>query len=168
MIEKAISTFIQSLSANWISVQELEEASKQQGLLADWAQASWEAIVEASMPFETRPVRLVVYADGADCHPSSSRFSSCDELPTHEIRCGPLDEMVVDRLSGRLLQKISDGYAFDRFVSFQDGWFFERPPFDHALIETDGRESVVALDRLTWALVKVKEVRGSGSLPDRP
>lgn len=155
VIEEAISTFVHSLNTNWKAVRDLEEASQQEGLLGDWAQASWEALVEASIPFKSRQVRLVVYGDGADCHTGSSRFSSPADAATHQVRCRPIDDMVVDRLSGKPVPGSNDGYALDRFVSFGDAWFFEKPPFDHALIEGGGREYVVATSRLTWELAEV-------------
>lgn len=154
MIEKSISTFVGLLNSNWDSVSRLEDAVGQKGLLEDWAQASWEALVEATFPFEEGRVRLVVYGDGADCNPSSSRFSAPRELPTHQVRCNPTHDMVLDKLSGNRLRQFQDGYALDRFVSFDGAWFFEKPPFDHALLELDGCQYVVELNQLIWSLAK--------------
>jgi hypothetical protein len=155
MIAYAIATFVQTLNASWTEVGELEKLAKQEGLLADWAQASWEALVEASVPFVSRQPRLAIYGDGADVHSGSSRFSFPDDLPTHQVRCKPANGTVLDRLSGEPIPKVEDGYALDRFVSVSGNWYFDKPPFDHALVESNGHEHVVALDGLKWELVEL-------------
>jgi hypothetical protein len=155
MIETAIGAFLKCLNASWSAVRELEVSTAQDGLLADWAQASWEALVEGGTTGTAGPTRLVVYGDGADLHPASSRFGFPDDLPTHEVRCQPVDTNVVDRLSGKPILPIAGGYGLDRFVSLNDGWFSEKPPFDHALIKLDKGEYVVALKSLSWELARL-------------
>ncbi|KGQ19959.1 hypothetical protein LF41_2466 [Lysobacter dokdonensis DS-58] len=63
--------------------------------------------------------------------------------------------MVVDRVTGNPVSQNGASYALDRFVSVADGWYFERPAFDHALIERDGKEFVVSIEQLKWQLVEL-------------
>lgn len=152
MNEHSITVFVGLLNSHWIPMQKLEDATGHEGLTADWAQASWEAIVEASLPRTTPPPRLVVYGDGADCHSGSSRASFPDDLPTCAIYCELANDVVIDYLSGDLMQRDGATYAFDRFVSVESGWYFERPPFDHVLLERDGRQYVAEQGAVTWTL----------------
>src|SRR5688572_30617015 len=98
-------------------------------LLGDWAQASWEALVEGALSSELPGIRLVVYGDGADVHPKSSRFSFENDSATHV------------------------GYALDRFVAVVGKWYAEHPTFDHALITRDDIEYVVPLAEIEWRVV---------------
>lgn len=153
ILNKAIAAYVDILNANWPAVNGLEITSGQMSLTADWAQASWESIVEAVLTIESRRVWLVVYGDGADCHARSSRFSCPDELPTHQVCCVSSDCVaLVDKLSGGAVPRMDDGYALDRFVSVDGGWYHERPPFNHALVEGGGIEYVIPLSRLDWRL----------------
>ncbi len=153
ILNKAIAAYVDVLNANWLAVYGLEMASGQMGLTADWAQASWESIVEAVLTNESKRVWLVVYGDGADCHALSSRFSCPDELPTHQVYCVSSDGVaIVDKLSGGPVPRMDGGYALDRFVFFDGGWYHERPPFNHALVDGGGVEYVIPLNRLDWRL----------------
>lgn len=152
ILEYALTSFRRLLESSWADISALEVSSAQQGLTADWMQASWEAVVEASLSGQFGRMRLLVYGDGADCHPRSSRFSSPEDLPTHKVTCRPIDGFVVDLLTGDRLSERGSGYVLDRFVSFKEGWHYETPPFDHALLDARGEQYVVRTDRLTWHL----------------
>lgn len=156
-IEVSVRAFLKLLNAGWTDVSSLQVGTNQLTLLDDWAQASWEAIVEGTIPFSGQPVRLVVYGNGADLHGGSSRFSFPSDKATHQIRCQPVGDNVVDCLSGKLLPYPGDGqgYALDRFVSMSGPWYKEGPPFDHALLERQDGEYVIALDQLDWLLIEV-------------
>jgi len=156
-LRTSIGAFLKLLNAGWTDVSSLQVGANQPSLLDDWAQASWEAIVEGTIPFAEQPIRLVVYGNGADLHGGSSRFSFPNDKATHQIRCQPAGNAVVDRLSGKLLPYAEDGegYALDRFVSLSGAWYQEGPPFDHALLESQDGEYVIALDQLDWRLVEV-------------
>ena len=161
MIEHAIAVFVGLLNSNWVAMQSLSDSVKQQGLPADWAQASWETIVEASLPATSPPIRLEVYGDGADCHPGSSRASFPGALPTHALQCRPANDFVLDYLSGKPISRAGGAYAFDRFVSVKDGWYFESPIFDHVLLEREGEEYVIKLSEVEWELAPIGN-RNSG------
>lgn len=156
-IEVSVRAFLKLLNAGWTDVSSLQVGTNQPSLLDDWAQASWEAIVEGTIPFSGQPVRLVVYGNGADLHGGSSRFSFPGDNATHQVRCQPVGDNVVDCLSGRLLPYLGygQGYALDRFVSMSGAWYKEGPPFDHALLERQDCEYVIALDQLDWLLIEV-------------
>lgn len=156
MIQDAVAVFVGSLNASWAALQGLSDSSEYKGLSADWAQASWEAIVEASLPLTSPPIRLEVYGDGADCHSRSSRFSFPEALPTHAVHCKAVNDFAVDRLSGKPITTGEGCYIFDRFVSVRDGWYFEEAPFDHALLVRGGIEYVVALSGLEWEVVRIE------------
>jgi hypothetical protein len=98
--------------------------------------------------------RLAVYGDGADCHAGSSRFSYPDAMPTHQIVCWP-KEGAIDLISGGRIAAGTRGFALDRFVAFREGWYYEEPPFDHALFECNGVEIVASLDRAKWGICRV-------------
>lgn len=151
MIEVALSYFRRLLDCSWADINALEIASGQEGLAADWMQASWETVVEAALSGQFAKLRLAVYGDGADCHPRSSRFSSPIDLPTHQIICRPRDEFVVDALTGARVASCSR-YSLDRFVSVTGGWYYESPPFDHALLDIGQEQCVVKADRLIWGI----------------
>jgi hypothetical protein len=150
ILEDALASFRRLLESSWGDISALEASSAQQGLTADWMQASWETVVEAGLSGEIGRIRLLVYGDGADCHPRSSRFSSPEDLPTHKVTCWPSDSFVVDLLTGRRLTDSGSAYIFDRFVSFKEGWYHEAPPFDHALLDAESEQYVVRVDRLRW------------------
>lgn len=152
MIELAVLHFRSLLESSWAYVNALELSSGQEGLTADWMQASWEAVVEAALSRKFVGLRLVVYGDGADCHARSSRFSNPADFPTHQVVCRASDDLVVDVLTGKRV--VNRAYfKLDRFVSIKDGWYYEIAPFDHALIEVEQEQCVVKADRLFWDVV---------------
>ncbi|MGO4552569.1 hypothetical protein AB4059_15925 [Lysobacter sp. 2RAF19] len=156
MIDSAIVAFINVLNASWRALAEEEARGTQEGLLWDWSQANWEVLVEASLNIRSGGLRLSVYGEGADCRGGSSRFSFPDDLPTHEVRCQPAHALVIDALSGAQVRVVDGGYALDRFVSVHGGWYFDRPPFNHALIEIDGKQCALPVDELNWSLAKLQ------------
>lgn len=163
MVNQAIQVFLRALSAGWNDVLRLQQEAEQPGMVDDWAQALWESIVESSLPSTAFPVRLAVYGEGADCHPRSSRFSFPDDLPTHEVRCFPIDGSVRDHLTGRPLVVAEEGYALDRFVVTNGSWYEVQPPFDHVLIELGGQEYVAPVSNLSWRVVELQPQEKHGS-----
>src|SRR5690606_26707363 len=104
MITQAMAVFIEMLNASPDTVKRLAELQESDNLVADWMQACWEMVVEGSLPRTSPPARLVVYGDGADCYPQSSRISFPEDLPTHEVVCKPIGTNAADVLSGTKLQ----------------------------------------------------------------
>ena len=151
MIDAAMSTFRDVLGSGWSLIQDLEQQSEVKGLVQDWAQATWEIVVEAALTKKGAPVRLVVYGDGADCNGASSRVLFAGSLPTHEI-VAMVHPGVVDLLGGRDLATCGGSCKFDRFVSFRDGWYFQSPPFDHLLGICDGEEVVYRWSDVSWSV----------------
>jgi hypothetical protein len=160
MIKTAIETFVSALNSTWGGVSRLQEASTQQGLVADWAQASWESIVEAALSAGEIPLRLVVYGDGADIYGASSRFSDPEAEATHEVRCRPIGNEAVDHLSEMPIADKPDGYTLDRFVTLRGQWYEEAPPFDFALVTYDETEFVVPISALEWDVAEVRDRDG--------
>ena len=156
MIKVAIERFVALLNAEWAAVASLASDAGRPELLADWAQASWEALVEGALSSELPGIRLVVYGDGADVHPKSSRFSFENDLATHEVRCVPIAANgATDRISNEVLRNDEVGYALDRFVAVVGKWYAERPTFDHAMVTRDAIEYVVPLADIEWRVVAV-------------
>lgn len=155
-INGAIERFLALLNAEWAAIASLARDAGRPELMGDWAQASWEAVVEGALSSELPGIRLVVYGDGADVHPKSSRFSFENDSATHEVRCVPIAANgATDRLSNDVLVRDDAGYALDRFVAVVGKWYAERPAFDHALVTRDGVEYVVPLAEVEWRVVPV-------------
>ena len=154
MINGAIERFVALLNAEWTAIATLARDAGRPELVGDWAQASWEALVEGALSSELPGIRLVVYGDGADVHPKSSRFSFENDSATHEVRCVPIAANgATDRLSNDVLVRDDVGYALDRFVAVVGKWYAERPTFDHALVTRDAIEYVVPLAEIEWRVV---------------
>jgi hypothetical protein len=151
LIEQAIFSFVSVLDAQWKAVAALSSASGRPGLVADWQQATWEALVEGALASEYPGIRLSIYGEGADVHGSSSRFSFPEDLPTHAVYCRVGDAgSTVDRLSGRAVDSASGEFFFDQFVHFDGAWYTDQPPFDHALVVANGVELVLPVSALRW------------------
>ena len=156
MFKAAIERFVALLNSEWAAIDAMARDAGRPELLGDWAQASWEALVEGALSSELPGIRLVVYGDGADVHPKSSRFSFENDSATHEVRCVPIAANgATDRLSNDVLVRDDAGYALDRFVAVGGKWYAERPTFDHALVTRDGVEYVVPLAEIKWRVVPV-------------
>lgn len=163
-LDVALDAFLTVLRSSWHSVRRglVESPSWDESVMADWAQANWEMVVEAALSREQRVV-LEVYAAGADCNDGSSRVWRPELLPTHAIVCRTTrpDGVVRDHLSGRDIEAPSAGLRLTEFVAVtQDGWYRAEPPFDHALVEYDRVEVVVSLADVSFLLLEIETSTG--------
>lgn len=159
-LDDAVQAFLHVLRCGWPSVRIglVESADWDESVLADWAQANWEMIVEAAVSRREQVV-LEVYGDGADCNDHSSRVWRPDFLPSHAVFCrtARTDGIVRDQLTGEAIRMPSAGLRLFQFVALtQDGWYKAEPPFDHALLDSDQCEVVVNLTDVAFALVEIQ------------
>lgn len=160
----ALDAFLTVLRSSWHSVRSglVETAGWDESVLNDWAQANWEMIVEAALSREQQVI-LDVYAGGADCNDPSSRVWQPEVRPTHAVACFTLraDGVTRDYLTGLDIKMPSAGLRLTEFVALtEDGWYRAEPPFDHALVDSDGVEAVVSLAEVSFFLVEVETSTG--------
>lgn len=144
-LEPALQTFLAVLKAGWDAVGNVA-ALKQtdpQEFRSDWAQANWEAIVEAGV--SDGYVFLEPYGDGADCNQTGSRVWVPGAVATHAVVCMPLlGDSAVDRLIEKEVVFPQDGLVVDRFASLTaEGWHSEQAPFDHVLSFSSGQSEML-------------------------
>lgn len=155
VLDLALGTFLDVLRSGWVSVGDLAalKGVAAEVLRADWAQANWEAIVEAAV--SEGHLYIEPYGDGADCNSIGSRVWMPGAKSTHVVSCYPLAGIsVVDRLLGQDVTFPGEGLPVDRFACLTDeGWYEERPPFDHVLtILPGGREALFLASDMRFAL----------------
>jgi hypothetical protein len=158
-LNDAIEVFLTVLRTSWPAMTELANRMVTRDtteVLADWAQANWEMIVEAALS-TNQLVFTEPYGEGADCNSRSSRVWKPDADATHIVHCiSQHGGSVTDVLSGQLMQLPDGGLPFERFVSrTPNGWYLECPPFDHALLFHE-RETLIALDEVRFVLMKIE------------
>lgn len=148
----AVGAFRSLISAGWASVNNVATGVGSENLVSDWMQAMWESIVEMSIPDSNLIPSIEIYGDGADCFGGSSRFSRYDVLPNFVIECrGTKSVPIIDQLNGKRLPVLPQALEFDRFVSMQETWYAEIPPFDCVLLSSvDGNTYVILADGLQW------------------
>ena len=119
----------------------------------DLAQVHWELFVEQIL---CQPNQfLEIYGSGSDLESAAhSRVFFHDATPTHEIVCRARCKQR-DFLSGNDIDV--NQWHFDRFVSFENNWYAESPPFDHLLLSngTSGDVAVVSLSDLSFEMTKL-------------
>ncbi len=155
-LQCALVVFREALMSSWDRVQQLALTIPGRGaeeFLSDWAQATWEMLVEAAVSSEA-PVYLEPYGEGADCNDIGSRVWHPGVSSTHSIRCVPVDgNTFQDALTGRTLLAPSGGLVLDQFVTLtENGWYRPGPPFDYVLALQDNTELVLPLDRVKFLL----------------
>lgn len=156
-INDVISRFLNLIRDSWPSIEAIANTESIDSFKSDWLQASWELAVEGCLSKTLKEnIFIEPYGDGADANGNSSRILDQDALATHSVNCVPKNKQsVFDALNNINFQFLPDGLPLDRFVSMgQDGWYYERPPFDMALIDQDGREMVFKISDLDMILVK--------------
>lgn len=161
LLRTAVLTFVSLLRSGWSDVYELgrsvpgRDASE---YVADWAQASWEMLVEAAVS-PNGNTYLEPYGDGADCNSVGSRVWRPGVSSTHAVHILPRDGGELrDGLTGTMFPLPERGIAIDRFVALsEDGWFKPEPPFDHVLVHQNGREKVVPISEVEFLLAVVSD-----------
>jgi hypothetical protein len=153
-IDAAIRRFSEFLRTNWELVR-TERGGDFEDWWCDWTQANWELLVEAAVPWTER-VRMEVYGDGADCHPSSSRVTLPEATATHRLVCVPSGQLP---LKNELRGSSPHGHSelvFDRFVALDGTWYREAPPFDMVLAHVDDEPVVFALHLVRLSLIPLE------------
>jgi hypothetical protein len=122
----------------------------------DWAQANWELLVER--PLCVTGEYLDIYGSGSDYEAAAySRVFFHEGLPTHEIICEAVNgKPVQDLLSNE--STIPAQCRFERFVSRFNGWFDDKPPFDHVLLLKDNKQHLVPLGSVKFVLQRCDTV----------
>lgn len=151
----AIEAFLVLLRSGWSNIKELAVAVGRapEEHLSDWAQANWEAVVEAALS-PCGGVFIEPYGDGADINSVGSRVWMPGTTSTHAIHCLPrLGASAWDGLTGRLAEFPQMGLFVDRFAAATaSGWYAEEPPFDHVLTTCEGRENLFRLSDVRFLL----------------
>ncbi len=138
-ITDAVHAFRRAVLAAYPAVDGL--ARQDRSLVADWLQANWETIVEASIAPHLG-VRLEIYGDGADCNERSSRVWRPQDVTTHQVVCVSPNGLF-DALTGTA---VTAGLPLDRFCTLHDSYPQERPPFDLAQLQSDELSLVAVAD----------------------
>jgi hypothetical protein len=123
------------------------------GYWNDWAQANWEALVEAMLPRDLT-ARLRVYGDGAVCNGHRSRILAPRLAETHVIVCRPRGDLRPrDLLGDTVVHPDTPRLIFDRFVTIDGDRAVEAPPFDCVRVLTpDEHGLVLPIDAVTFHL----------------
>ncbi len=153
-IDDLVRNFIRLLNYYWKDLEVIIDIDHTGSLKEDWLQANWEILVEGPLNRDKK-VYLQVYGDGADLNSISSRVIYPSALPTHSINCIPQKgNVLIDYLNQTKIEAPINGFAVDRFVSIgEDGWYYEKPPFDKILINND-TEVVLDIEALNFILVE--------------
>ncbi len=161
-LNESIEVFLTILRSSWPAMTELAKTMACRDVdevLADWAQANWEMIVEAALS-TNELVFTEPYGEGADCNAQGSRVWDPGNVTTHAthiVHCiSKHDGSVTDILAHQRTQLSDGGVPFDRFVSrTPNGWYAECPPFDHVLLLDGAREMLISLQDVQFILRKV-------------
>jgi len=155
-VNETTSRFIRLLCNSWSSIEEIENADSTGSFRLDWLQATWELAVEGMLRQHVEGTFfLEPYGDGADANGASSRILEPTGLPTHRINCVPTaSKNAIDVLNNVGVEFSETGMPCDRFVTLgDDGWYYERPPFDMVLVDQGEGEMVFKLSDLDILLV---------------
>jgi hypothetical protein len=158
VLDLAIEAFLALLRAGWGNIKGLAAAMGKdpEEFLSDWAQANWEAVVEAAISPRGRTF-IEPYGDGADCNPVGSRVWMAGVASTHAVHCVPRSGTSAwDYLMGEEVEFPQTSLLVDRFaIATADGWYAEQPPFDHVLTTFRGREALFRLSDVRFVLREV-------------
>jgi len=156
LLDAAVGVFVQIICSDWWAVEGLAKTAHREPaeVLAEWAQANWETVVESSVSPDGK-VFIEPYGEGADCNAVGSRVWMPGVASTHAVTCVPRSgDQALDVLVGEYLGFPEGGYPIDRFVALTDeGWYAERPPFDHVLISVSGKDTVFRMSDLRFGLM---------------
>ena len=151
----ALQVFLRLLCAGWEGVEALAKSTLREPneVLADWAQANWETIVEAAVSLDGA-VFIEPYGEGADCNSVGSRVWMPGAASTHAVNCIPRSgNQVWNVLLEEYVRFPEEGYAVDRFATpREDGWYAECPPFDHVVTTASRQEGLFRLSDVSFVL----------------
>lgn len=148
-IDESIRGFSTYLSLAWPIVQEFAARATEENFVKDWQQASWESLVEASLPIGV----LNLYNGGAEFYPDSCRVfrPATSDAPTDIVVCMPAEsERVVDLLTDSLVQFPATGFPMEALVAASGRTFAEAPPFRHVLAIDGDQEYVFSIDAVRF------------------
>ena len=154
-LKRILSNYSRLLVSSWNIVENASQKDETGSLKIDWLQANWEVLVEGLLG--DHQITLEVYGEGADCNGANSRVIYPKRLPTHKIICAPLEgNQIRDILNNQDLDVSRNDVVFDSFVSIgEDGWYYERPDFDHVLAEHNNHSVVVEFGKVGFELKKI-------------
>jgi hypothetical protein len=160
-VDGVIRSFAEFLRHAAPVVGPLSRQADDPGYWNDWAQANWEALVEAMLPRDLT-ARLRVYGDGAVCNGHRSRILAPRLAETHVITCHPRGDLRPrDLLGDRVVVPMSSLLLFDRFVTIDDDHAVEAPPFDCVRVRTpDSPQVVLPIDAVTFRLCSTRALGG--------
>lgn len=158
-INETVARFVNYLRSSWPVIEEIGSLDTTGSFKNDSMQAMWELAVEGQLKSQISDLQfLVPYGDGADANGASSRILEPAGLPTHCVNCVPkAGESTYDVLNAMDVAFPSDGMACDRFVTLgDDGWYYEKAPFDMILVDDGGGEMVFRVCDLDMIIVPLK------------
>lgn len=138
------------LNKSWSSVDKFFQHDSTGSLKDDWLQANWELLVEGQI--DTGRVKaLDIYGEGADVNGDSSRILFPDRQPTHSVLVHSQNKSIYDYLANKTIE-ISEGTVLSKLVTFKNGWYYEKPPFNKVLVEFNGKEMVLDFEKVLFSL----------------
>ena len=154
-LKEILMNYAAFLNASWNTVELISKNDTTGSMKIDWLQANWEILVEGAL--HEQKIKLEIYGEGADCNGASSRVLFPDLLPTHKILCVPIEgNEIYDVLNKKHIDTLSGHIIFDYFVSFQtNGWYYEKPKFDHILANYNGNEVVIDFEATEFKLQEI-------------
>lgn len=161
VLRRAVFTFIELLRSSWLQVHELAEVVPRRDtseFLSDWAQSSWEMLVEAAVAASSgETIYLQPYGEGADCNEVGSRVWRPGVVSTHAVHIVSSSGSDLQDVLTKSTFKLPHGsIPLEQFVTpSEDGWYRPEPPFSHVLIYLDEIEKVVPVVDIEFFLKEV-------------
>jgi len=167
LLHNSIENFRQLLSSSYTGIvsaykaYELESNSRQNDFadsfddfFHDWAQSSWELLVERVICSGTDSLKI--YGSGSDYEAAAySRVFFHSLQSTHEVFCISLTK-AIDSLTNETVDLSL--YSFEGFVTVEQGWFAFAAPFNHVLLNEKNvyggnyRQVAIPLDQITFKI----------------
>lgn len=149
-ITDSVEIFRNVIDSSWDFINVLSEKDLTGSFFNDWAQSSWERIVESSIGPDLK-VFLEPYGDGADCNIRSSRVWRPEAIPTTDVFARYVgNEELINMVDG---SPVHGKMKLDRFASLRDGWPVVGKPFECAVVSDDGAVAVSIRDLRYYILV---------------
>lgn len=157
-VDAVLRKFVDYLNGSWNFFDSLllqRSYTSDEQSINDWLQVSWEILVEKNIL--QMGEFLEVYGDGADYCGTSSRITDVNALPNFRIVVKPKHgEMLFDLLNNVSIK--NSQFIFDRFVSFEHGWYKLTPVFNCVLgiDNISGVERVLNIDSIVFTVEPFK------------
>ena len=162
LVHQTVLRFAELLRCAHDVVEACAQHDAYDSLRDDWAQASWERLVEMIV-MPPGSAGLEIYGNGADADTDNSRVFYPERLPTHRVVFRPASgDCLYDHLNKEEVAPGEKGLALDRFVTMEEGWYYEKKPFDHVLAIIGDQEAVFKTEDVVFTLAEIPrdETRG--------